>query len=59
MRRAGRDDEPGLELAHRRQPRVFESAILDQLGIEAAIARVRDLLEEDAVEVGGNSVTGA
>ena len=29
---------------------VFESAVLDQLGVEPAVARMVDLLEEDAVQ---------
>ena len=57
MRRARRHHESVLELAHGRQPRVFEAAVLDQLGIQATLPGVRDLFEEDPVQVRGDRVS--
>jgi hypothetical protein len=50
VRRPRRDDEAVLEHAGRREVRVLEAAVLNQLGVEAAVTGVADLFEEDAVQ---------
>jgi len=50
VRRPRRHDEVALARAGRRQIRVLEAAVPDQLCVQPAVAGVADLLEEDAVE---------
>src|SRR5688572_31791333 len=48
--RPWRDDEAVLERARRRQTRILEAAVLHQLGVEAAVTGVADLLEKDPIK---------